>query len=607
MIKLLSVKLFIVLIPSLIVSILCADLSAATVDKNRVDLLNSCKLFIDSSNILSPESAFIKFYSDDSSFVSLPANFGYKSFTVWVRIPPGQFQEDLILRLKHSLLDSVDIYLVDSADYSHYTSCGFLQHRSYPAISDVLPCFEIPAKYKCKNILMKIRTTDVCTIDIETFAPSSFISVVRSSFTFYGLYFGAVIILAAINFFLFVSAKFVSSLWYSLYILFYASFQSFALGFIELQVVFNNPYILKVGTPFFANLCIVCSSLFAIEFLSLKNGIRTLKIVSHVFRCFALAGGFLAVVAITGNVTFSSMAASILAPGYLLLSLSVGISRIKSIGRPAIFYTSAILVILSGIVVNCLRNFGVVSNSFFASHANIISSVLEYIIIAIALVDYISSIEKRKNDAFREVQHSKQIVIENRLKTLQAQINPHFLFNTLNTLAELIRILPEKAEELTLSLSHFFRYTLEASERKMCRLETEIKIVNNFLSIQKFRYGERLHYDIIVDGLFDDVYIPSLLLQPIIENSIKYGISKVPSGGKISLLVTIQNDSIYIQIHDSGPGFNFENNAGSTTHGLYNITERLNMIYGGSAKFKCTNKNGALVEITIPNRRFEDV
>lgn len=607
MIEFLSARGFFVLVTLLISGVVITDLSAGTADKNRLDLLNDCKLFIDSGNTLSPESVFITFFSDKSSFVSLPANFGYRSFTAWVLIPSGKFHEDVILRLKHSLLDSVDVYMADSANCSHYTSCGFLQPRSYPAISDVFPCFEIPVRYTCKYILLKIRTTDVCAVDIETFVPSSFISEVRSAFTFFGLYFGAVLILAAINFFLFVSAKFISSLWYSLYILFYASFQLFALGFIELSMVLNNPFILKVGTPFFANLCIVCSSLFAIEFLSLKNVNQTLKILSHVFGGFALAGAFLSLVAITGNVTFSSMAASILAPGYLALSLSVGIFRIKSIGRPAFFYTSAILVILSGIVVNCLRNFGVVSNSFFASHANIISSVLEFIIIAIALVDHISSIEKRKNDAYREVQHSKQIVIENRLKALQAQINPHFLFNALNTIAELIRIFPAKAEQLTLSLSHFFRYTLEASDKKICRLETELKIVNNFLSIQKFRYGERLHYEVKTEGEVDNVYVPSLLLQPIIENSIKYGIATLPEGGKISLRTTISEDSINFMIHDSGPGFDFEKKSDSTAHGLYNITERLKMIYGDSAKFNCANKNGAQVEITIPNRRFEDV
>jgi sensor histidine kinase YesM len=532
----------------------------------------------------------------------VPANLGYIAYPVWILVPPRPSNKDLVIRFKDALLDSVEVFTADSSGFTRYASCGLLMRKRHPAIQDAFPCFITSKELNAKVMLIRIRTSDVCAVEPEVFEYASFVEMSRLTNGLYGLYFGAVFILAIINLFLFVSAKFTSSLWYSLWILMFAAFQAFASGLIELRYVFYNPSIVKNGTAMFACLTWTFGSLFIIDFLSLNLKDKVSKAFKTAFLLFASFGFLLAMTAIAGHGTFSSKTASTVVPVFITTILTIGIIRIKTLGRPAIFFIAAVCVLATGNVINSLRNLSVLPNSFFASHGNIIGSVFEFLIIAVALVDRISTIEKRRNEAYRQVQYANQLVAESRLKTLQAQINPHFLFNTLNTLAELVTMMPEQAEKLVIALSKFFRYTLTASEQKMVKLQDEIEIVKTYLSIEKARYGERLEYDIDLTGTPGNTLILGLILQPIVENSIKHGIATVPKGGKVALKFVVTPNTIHITVHDNGPGFGGDKNSAGTSHGLYNVRERLKLTYGGEAQLTCRNMNGAFVELVVPAR-----
>jgi signal transduction histidine kinase len=508
--------------------------------------------------------------------------------------------ENLIIRITHALLDSVDVFIGDSSQFTRYASCGMLEQKNKSAIKDAFPCFFTPKALHPKNILIRIRTSDVCAVAIESFEYANFINLTRSTNVVYGLYFGAILILIIINIFLFASVKFKSSLWYSLYIMMFAAFQAFASGLVELRHVFNIAALLKNGTPIFACLCIACGAFFASEFLALTFKDKALRAFKIIFVLFGGIGLTLAIMAGVGFGTFSSKAVSIASPPFLVATIAIGIVRIRQLGRPAIFFTTALCLLAAGNIVNSVRNLGVIPNIFIAEHGNIIGSALEFLIIALALVDRIATIEKKKNEAYRQVQYANQLAMESRLKALQAQINPHFLFNTLNTLAELVTMFPGKAEKLVLSLSKFFRYTLTASEKKTVKLKEEIEIVETYLTIEKERFGKRLDYAISVVGPLDTAIIPGLLLQPIVENSVKHGIAILPKGGRITLTCVVNPETVHITIHDTGPGFDFGTQPSAMSHGLYNVKERLQLIYGGDAQLTCTNRNGAFVELVLP-------
>ena len=144
--------------------------------------------------------------------------------------------------------------------------------------------------------------------------------------------------------------------------------------------------------------------------------------------------------------------------------------------------------------MNAGRNFGLFPDTIIASHGILFSSGIEVTIIAVALIDRIASIENEKAMAREKALLSERLATESRLRALQAQINPHFLFNTLNTIAEMTSVDPGKAERLVTRLSRLFRNTLSASVNKNVLLSEELEMIRTYLEIEKDRFGDRLNY-----------------------------------------------------------------------------------------------------------------
>jgi hypothetical protein len=430
-----------------------------------VDIENS-KLIIDSSGRLSPLSAYASFGNSGNDIKKIPFNPGYTPYPVWTMLPPLRFKEDMIIRIHHALLDTVDVFLGDSIAFYPYASCGFLAQKRLPALQDISPSFFLPAEYSSKTLLIRIRTTDVCAVSIHAFSLQQFIDRVRSINALFGLYFGANLLMALVNVTLFILIRYFSSFWYALYILLFALFQASSSGTISAIFPDIYPPLLKSATPFLAGLSITLGALFSFTFLSLdlKNKIKTF--FSMVFLAFAIIGILISVVSVFVCTTIGSVTVSIVAPVFVLTCIVIGLFRIKAIGRPACFYASATSVLALGVVVNACRNFGIVPDTFYTAYSNIFGSAFEFIILAIALADRVASTERENLRVQRNVKTANLLAVESSIKALKSQINPHFLFNTLNTLAELISLFPEKAEKLVLSLSKFYRSTLGASEQQ---------------------------------------------------------------------------------------------------------------------------------------------
>ncbi|HTY60251.1 MAG TPA: histidine kinase [Bacteroidota bacterium] len=183
------------------------------------------------------------------------------------------------------------------------------------------------------------------------------------------------------------------------------------------------------------------------------------------------------------------------------------------------------------------------------------------------------------------------------LDALQARINPHFLFNTLNSIASLISENPAAAESTVEKLSDLFRYTLQRSGNATVRLDEELEIVRSYLEIEKVRFGERLHFDIRADESLNDCRLPPLLIQPLVENSIKHAIASEQQGGSIDVAVARNGGSCVITVSDSGKGFAAaDRDAG---FGLKSIRERLALSYGERASLR-VQEGSPEVRITIP-------
>ena len=171
------------------------------------------------------------------------------------------------------------------------------------------------------------------------------------------------------------------------------------------------------------------------------------------------------------------------------------------------------------------------------------------------------------------------------LKALRAQINPHFLFNALNTIAGLIPRRPERAEETIEDLADVFRYTLTRSEREWVPLEEELEAIRSYLHIEQARFGEEFKFRIECDPAAAEARIPSMIIQTLVENAIKHGISRLAAPGRIDIQVRASASRLRIEVRDSGPGFTetatkAENGGG---YGLRNIRDRLRGYFGEKA------------------------
>lgn len=194
------------------------------------------------------------------------------------------------------------------------------------------------------------------------------------------------------------------------------------------------------------------------------------------------------------------------------------------------------------------------------------------------------------------------------IKALQSQINPHFLFNALNTIISFIRFNPNKARELIINLSTYLRYNLDIGENHV-DIYKELEQVKAYVEIEKARFGEKLH---VVYNIEDDldVKIPSLIIQPIVENSIKHGILKGKGEGTVTIEVQkVSKDNIMIIIEDDGIGISkdiiekvYEDKMEENKIGISNVHNRLKYIYGEGLKIE-TLKSGTRISFNVSKIR----
>lgn len=186
------------------------------------------------------------------------------------------------------------------------------------------------------------------------------------------------------------------------------------------------------------------------------------------------------------------------------------------------------------------------------------------------------------------------------LKALKAQIEPHFLFNSLNVISAYCRTDGEKAREIILELSNYFRSVLEI-DGDFSTLEKELKLIKAYIAIEQARFLNRLLVEFSVDEKLLNIKFPILLLQPIVENSIKHGILKKIDGGIVSILIKDNEDEVYISISDNGVGFENTKKSESTGIGLKNVNNRLKLLYGEKYKLDvASSDNGSSVSFYIP-------
>lgn len=212
-----------------------------------------------------------------------------------------------------------------------------------------------------------------------------------------------------------------------------------------------------------------------------------------------------------------------------------------------------------------------------------------------------------------EIQYFQQLASEAELKALQAQIQPHFLFNAMNTIVYMIRVDPEKAKTLLISLSRYFRQNLSGTIDSAISLRQEMEHVKAYLQIEEARFNDILQVNYQIDDLCLEVKLPSLTLQPIVENAIKHGLRNLIQGGMLTISVERIDGGVLIKVADNGIGMKkdalenllktpLSSSPGQSTGvGLYNVNRRLMMTLGEKAGIKVQSEpgNGTVISFTI--------
>jgi len=193
---------------------------------------------------------------------------------------------------------------------------------------------------------------------------------------------------------------------------------------------------------------------------------------------------------------------------------------------------------------------------------------------------------------------------------LRYQLNPHFLFNTLNAISTLILDGANQTANLAVSrLSDFLRYTLDNDPMSRVTLGSELGAIDLYLEIEKVRFGDRLVIDKDIEPAALPALVPSLILQPMIENAIKYAIQPTEEGGTLRISAKVQRDTLVLQISDTGPGLgNGNNGQKSCGVGLKNTRERLQQLYGENQAFTLApnDPSGLIITINIPFEVADD-
>ena len=306
-------------------------------------------------------------------------------------------------------------------------------------------------------------------------------------------------------------------------------------------------------------------------------------------------------------------------PGYLLwVALTIPLSKLFDYSEKFELWKQGLLLAVSAIVTGSIKvianwliyfaglylSLGRVPSGGFSKFMSYMTLFyfMEAIIIAAVLLTVFFIVElyhKYKEESLRSAQLENQLAMA-QLQTLKMQLQPHFLFNANNTISMLVRKGENaKAVEMIAGLSDLLRSSLERENHQLISLQEELDLLKQYLQIETLRFEDRLSYDFDIEAETLLAFVPSFLLQPLLENAFKHGIAKSIGKAVVTISARKKQDKLRIHLFNSGP--HFEEASPSTGIGLSNTIKRLQQLYQTNYQFELSNhKNGVLVKIVLP-------
>jgi sensor histidine kinase YesM len=296
-----------------------------------------------------------------------------------------------------------------------------------------------------------------------------------------------------------------------------------------------------------------------------------------------------------------------------LASLTIPRLAMRIWGWPAprmwpVYVAGLVTVAVVGtlLAMSILWVLGVVSSEFFMKRLASSIQISTVITLIVGVASYViestrgrlehTTVELKQQQLERE--RAQKLAAEARFSSLQSRLQPHFLFNTINSVTSLIREDPRAAEEMLLRLSRLLRYALDSQQRGQVSLGEELKLVGDYLEIERTRFGARLRFQIDVGQEALACEIPPYAVQTLVENSMKYVVSQRREGGRIEVKARREGGYLELEVRDDGAGFTRDDLGDG--HGLDTLEKRMLLLYGESASLEIERGAGCVVRLRIP-------
>jgi len=208
-------------------------------------------------------------------------------------------------------------------------------------------------------------------------------------------------------------------------------------------------------------------------------------------------------------------------------------------------------------------------------------------------------VEEKLHEKEMAEERTQKLAAEARLRSLESRIHPHFLFNTLNSISSLIAVNPARAEQIVGRLATLLRASLDTSHQPLISLRDELTMVENYVDIERARFGDKLRGSVQVPDELQDAKVPPMSVQSLVENAVKHGITPQSGGGEVLVTASAENGSLRVEVRDTGPGFDLT--AVPAGHGLESLVERLDALFGAKARLNVLRRDGySVVEMVVP-------
>jgi len=271
--------------------------------------------------------------------------------------------------------------------------------------------------------------------------------------------------------------------------------------------------------------------------------------------------------------------------------------------KRGVYYGLFTLLVTTGIFLGVVMGTLILEGRLFIPKGILLFSLVVGFLFSAGITTYFylkaSLAEKMSIIKVMEVENErlKRLESETRLRTLQAKLNPHFLFNTLNSVAALVFDDPDKAEASIVKLADLYHKVLAFSSQTFISIDEELELIRNYLELEKLRFEDRLKFKIECSNDLNSLQIPGLLIEPLVENAVKY--AKPESGRALEIEVKIEKklEVISVSVRDNGPGFELDRTAFG--FGLFSIQERLRLIYNENYRFEIRSSKGKGTEVFI--------